>query len=60
MQELNAKCSMLLQKVLNIELEVDDVALISIDSEGADIRVCQGVQVTNSFAVSLNSRIVLH
>ena len=60
MQELNAKYSMLLRKVLNTELEVDDVALISIDSKGADIRVRQGVQVTNSFAVSLNSRIVLH
>lgn len=42
-----------LQEVLNAEVEVDDVALISIDSKGADIRVRQGAQVTISFAVSL-------
>lgn len=56
LQELNAKYSTPLWEVLNTEVEVDGVALISIDSKGADIRVRQGVQVTNS--LFLNSRMV--
>ncbi|KAG0630511.1 hypothetical protein M758_1G183500 [Ceratodon purpureus] len=44
LKELNATYSIPLREVLNTEVEVDDVALISIDSKGADIRVRQGVQ----------------
>lgn len=34
-----------LKKLLSNETEVDDAALISIDSKGTDIRVRQGAQV---------------
>ena len=44
-QELNAKFSRHLRDVLSKECELDDAALISIDSKGIDIRVRQGAQV---------------
>lgn len=44
-QELNAIFSKPLKKLLSSETEVDDAALISIDSKGTDIRVRQGAQV---------------
>lgn len=34
-----------LKELLSTEIEVDDAALISIDSKGIDIRVRQGAQV---------------
>jgi hypothetical protein len=34
-----------LRELLSTEIEVDDAALISIDSKGTDIRVRQGAQV---------------
>jgi len=45
MQELNAIFSKPLREVLSSEGEVDDAALISVDSKGIDIRVRQGAQV---------------
>lgn len=45
LQELNSRFSRPLREVLSIESEVDDAALISIDSKGVDIRVRQGAQV---------------
>ena len=42
---LNAIFSKPLKKLLSSETEVDDAALISIDSKGTDIRVRQGAQV---------------
>jgi hypothetical protein len=48
-QELNAMFSKPLKELLSTdEGEVDDVALISMDSKGIDIRVRQGAQVQPS------------
>ncbi|XP_061354368.1 uncharacterized protein LOC133298996 isoform X2 [Gastrolobium bilobum] len=44
LKELNAIFSKPLKKLLSKETEVDDAALISIDSKGTDIRVRQGAQ----------------
>lgn len=44
LKELNAIFSKPLRELLSTEIEVDDVALISIDSKGTDIRVRQGAQ----------------
>ncbi|XP_073142641.1 uncharacterized protein [Henckelia pumila] len=44
LKELNALFSKPLKVVLSKEAEVDDAALISIDSRGVDIRVRQGTQ----------------
>ncbi|KAG8494854.1 hypothetical protein CXB51_012493 [Gossypium anomalum] len=44
LKELNATFSKPLRKLLSKEAEVDDAALISIDSKGIDIRVRQGAQ----------------
>ncbi|XP_045829133.1 uncharacterized protein LOC123920850 [Trifolium pratense] len=44
LKELNAIFSKPLKKLLSNEVEVDDAALISIDSKGTDIRVRQGAQ----------------
>ncbi|XP_017978030.1 PREDICTED: uncharacterized protein LOC18595622 isoform X1 [Theobroma cacao] len=44
LKELNATFSKPLKELLSIETEVDDAALISIDSKGIDIRVRQGAQ----------------
>jgi hypothetical protein len=42
---LNTQFSRPLKKLLSVEVEVDDAALISIDSKGVDIHVRQGAQV---------------
>ncbi|XP_022716358.1 uncharacterized protein LOC111275332 [Durio zibethinus] len=44
LKELNATFSKPLKELLSSEAEVDDAALISIDSKGIDIRVRQGAQ----------------
>lgn len=44
LKELNARFSRPLRDLLSVESEVDDAALISIDSKGIDIRVRQGAQ----------------
>ncbi|PSR96989.1 FMN-binding split barrel protein [Actinidia chinensis var. chinensis] len=44
LKELNAIFSKPLKELLSTEIEVDDAALISIDSKGTDIRVRQGAQ----------------
>ncbi|XP_062218202.1 uncharacterized protein LOC133918364 [Phragmites australis] len=44
LKELNAMFSKPLKELLSAEGEVDDVALISMDSKGIDIRVRQGAQ----------------
>ncbi|RID80096.1 hypothetical protein BRARA_A02787 [Brassica rapa] len=44
LKELNAIFSKPLRELLSIESEVDDAALISIDSKGIDVRVRQGAQ----------------
>ncbi|KAL3701838.1 hypothetical protein R1sor_019860 [Riccia sorocarpa] len=44
LKELNLRFSKPLKEVLSVEAEVDDAALISIDSKGVDIRVRQGTQ----------------
>ncbi|KAI3455731.1 hypothetical protein Pfo_012394 [Paulownia fortunei] len=44
LKELNAIFSKPLRELLSKEAEVDDAALISIDSKGVDIRVRQGAQ----------------
>lgn len=44
LKELNAIFSKPLKEILSTEAEVDDAALISIDSKGTDIRVRQGAQ----------------
>ncbi|XP_010519270.1 PREDICTED: uncharacterized protein LOC104798773 isoform X2 [Tarenaya hassleriana] len=44
LKELNAIFSKPLRELLSTESEVDDAALISIDSKGIDIRVRQGAQ----------------
>ncbi|KAJ0775920.1 putative FMN-binding split barrel [Helianthus annuus] len=44
LKELNAIFSKPLKELLSLETEVDDAALISIDSKGTDIRVRQGAQ----------------
>lgn len=44
LKELNAIFSKPLKELLSMEGEVDDAALISIDSKGIDIRVRQGAQ----------------
>ncbi|GMI89874.1 ONEIRIC2 [Hibiscus trionum] len=44
LKELNATFSKPLKDLLSSEAEVDDAALISIDSKGIDIRVRQGAQ----------------
>ncbi|KAJ7962679.1 Pyridoxamine 5'-phosphate oxidase-related, FMN-binding [Quillaja saponaria] len=44
LKELNAIFSKPLKELLSTESEVDDAALISIDSKGTDIRVRQGAQ----------------
>ncbi|KAL3528498.1 hypothetical protein ACH5RR_007820 [Cinchona calisaya] len=44
LKELNAIFSKPLKELLSQEFEVDDAALISIDSKGTDIRVRQGAQ----------------
>ncbi|XP_019429794.1 PREDICTED: uncharacterized protein LOC109337303 [Lupinus angustifolius] len=44
LKELNAIFSKPLKKLLSTEIEVDDAALISIDSKGTDVRVRQGAQ----------------
>ncbi|XP_042399944.1 uncharacterized protein LOC121989771 [Zingiber officinale] len=43
-KELNAMFSKPLKELLSTETEIDDAALISIDSKGTDIRVRQGAQ----------------
>ncbi|KAK4772528.1 hypothetical protein SAY86_014303 [Trapa natans] len=44
LKELNSIFSKPLKKLLSVESEVDDAALISIDSKGTDVRVRQGAQ----------------
>ncbi|PKA51409.1 hypothetical protein AXF42_Ash002774 [Apostasia shenzhenica] len=44
LKELNAIFSKPLREILSSEAEIDDAALISIDSKGIDIRVRQGAQ----------------
>ncbi|KAL4560097.1 hypothetical protein LXL04_032245 [Taraxacum kok-saghyz] len=44
LKELNAIFSKPLRELLSMETEVDDAALISIDSKGTDVRVRQGAQ----------------
>eukprot|EP00250_Pteridium_aquilinum_P001457 c11647_g1_i1 orf=48-1193(+) len=44
LKELNAKFSRNLRDLLSVEDELDDAALISIDSKGVDVRVRQGAQ----------------
>ncbi|KAK1436957.1 hypothetical protein QVD17_02741 [Tagetes erecta] len=44
LKELNAIFSKPLKELLSLETEVDDAALISIDSKGTDVRVRQGAQ----------------
>ncbi|XP_059642032.1 uncharacterized protein LOC132283985 isoform X2 [Cornus florida] len=44
LKELNAIFSKRLKELMSMEIEVDDAALISIDSKGTDIRVRQGAQ----------------
>lgn len=44
LKELNANFSKPLKELLSMEAEIDDAALISIDSKGIDIRVRQGAQ----------------
>ncbi|KAI3977923.1 hypothetical protein MKX01_036763 [Papaver californicum] len=44
LKELNALFSKPLKELLSAEAEIDDAALISIDSKGIDIRVRQGAQ----------------
>ncbi|KAL5974136.1 hypothetical protein ACLOJK_030799 [Asimina triloba] len=44
LKELNAIFSKPLKELLSAETEIDDAALISIDSKGTDIRVRQGAQ----------------
>ncbi|RZC56745.1 hypothetical protein C5167_015604 [Papaver somniferum] len=44
LKELNALFSKPLKELLSAEAEIDDAALISIDSKGTDIRVRQGAQ----------------
>jgi hypothetical protein len=44
LKELNAIFSKPLRELLSTESEVDDAALISIDSKGIDVRVRQGAQ----------------
>ncbi|RVX03713.1 hypothetical protein CK203_023094 [Vitis vinifera] len=44
LKELNAIFSKPLKELLSMEAEIDDAALISIDSKGTDIRVRQGAQ----------------
>ncbi|XP_021297036.1 uncharacterized protein LOC110426196 isoform X2 [Herrania umbratica] len=44
LKELNSTFSKPLKELLSTETEVDDAALISIDSKGIDIRVRQGAQ----------------
>ncbi|KAL2539094.1 Pyridoxamine 5'-phosphate oxidase family protein [Abeliophyllum distichum] len=44
LKELNAIFSKPLKELLSMEADVDDAALISIDSKGTDIRVRQGAQ----------------
>uniref|UniRef100_A0A1J3HMM7 CREG-like beta-barrel domain-containing protein n=1 Tax=Noccaea caerulescens TaxID=107243 RepID=A0A1J3HMM7_NOCCA len=44
LKELNAIFSKPLRELLSVETEVDDAALISIDSKGIDVRVRQGAQ----------------
>ncbi|KAF0925149.1 hypothetical protein E2562_015421 [Oryza meyeriana var. granulata] len=48
LKELNAMYSKPLKELLSTEAEVDDAALISIDSKGIDIRVRHGAQVQYS------------
>ncbi|KAG0473525.1 hypothetical protein HPP92_014905 [Vanilla planifolia] len=43
-KELNAIFSKPLKEILSTEGEIDDAALISVDSKGTDIRVRQGAQ----------------
>ncbi|KAK3219119.1 hypothetical protein Dsin_013089 [Dipteronia sinensis] len=44
LKELNAMFSKPIKELLSAEAEIDDAALISIDSKGIDIRVRQGAQ----------------
>ncbi|KAJ4761358.1 Pyridoxamine 5'-phosphate oxidase family protein [Rhynchospora pubera] len=44
LKELNAMFSKPLKELLSAEVEIDDAALISVDSKGTDIRVRQGAQ----------------
>ncbi|XP_024356438.1 uncharacterized protein [Physcomitrium patens] len=44
LQELNLRFSKKIRELLAVESEVDDAALISIDSKGVDVRVRQGAQ----------------
>ncbi|CAO2840415.1 unnamed protein product [Amaranthus hypochondriacus] len=44
LKELNAIFSKPLKKILSTEIEVDDAALISLDSRGTDVRVRHGAQ----------------
>nr|GFB31285.1 FMN-binding split barrel [Tanacetum cinerariifolium] len=41
LKELNAIFSKPIKEVLSLEMEVDDAALISIDSNGTNVCVCQ-------------------
>lgn len=41
-----------LKELLSAEVEIDDAALISVDSKGTDIRVRQGAQVMFSYCFS--------
>jgi hypothetical protein len=43
---LNTQFLRPLKELLSVEVEVDDAALISIDSKGVDICVRQGAQVS--------------
>lgn len=43
-----------LKDLLSAESEVDDAALISIDSKGIDIRVRQGAQVLEEYSVQIS------
>lgn len=58
LQELNAIFSKPLKKILSTEVEVDDAALISIDSRGTDVRVRQGAQVHNIVLVFTLSNVL--
>ncbi|KAJ7525799.1 hypothetical protein O6H91_17G067300 [Diphasiastrum complanatum] len=44
LKEMNNRFSRSLREILSVETEVDDAALISIDSKGTDIRVRQGAK----------------
>ncbi|KAL2932759.1 Zinc finger and BTB domain-containing protein 9 [Bienertia sinuspersici] len=57
-QELNAIFSKPLKELLSTKIEVDDAALISIDSRGIDVRVRQGAQFNIQRVSFENGRVV--